>query len=481
MGLTEDFKKVQEQKEEVLKSFFGSESTTQLANRISELKKGKRAAIGEVRKYGGVDYIKVTSTGNPSKDWVRFKPGHQSPATPQPESKVEETGGPRTIESVTNTKLERDVLSSLINSLYAEPGFSDVDVKDIAELTGLSSKVVRGVLSSLVQKGIITVDGGKDFTGLIYLNKDFYDIHPEWSKEMQPQPEAKAPEKVFKHLSGSDHFTNTLPAKDGYIGKTETGKQAVERVMQKHDNGQYGLSISTDNGEKRFLVIKSDSGLDIQSVDKKTYDKLTGIDSKTAGQNMGAGGIRDVVTSSKRFYSDKHLEDLVKRSSVDERHFEQMPDSELQHLHDFANANLFNSGLNDITKKRVKEWWTASLTEIGRRRMQGRYDMMKERGDLLLRQSEIEDSLMQMGHYSVSPDRDEINKLKKERKEILEKLKAFPAPTPNIEFHRGDPVKYRGQNDKIVMIHPNGQVLLESGASVHKSQLVINALKQSKQ
>jgi hypothetical protein len=37
----------------------------------NEIEKGKKADIGEVRKYSGVLYEKVSSTGNPNKDWVR--------------------------------------------------------------------------------------------------------------------------------------------------------------------------------------------------------------------------------------------------------------------------------------------------------------------------------------------------------------------------------------------------------------------------
>ena len=46
-----------------------------------EIIKGKRAQIGEVRQYGGVSWKKVSSTGNPNKDWVRVKGGGDGSAS----------------------------------------------------------------------------------------------------------------------------------------------------------------------------------------------------------------------------------------------------------------------------------------------------------------------------------------------------------------------------------------------------------------
>lgn len=56
------------------------------------------------------------------------------------------------------TNKEQLVLDSLIGLLYAEAGFSDVDVNDIAEDINISQKIIRGVLSSLVKKGIILIE-----------------------------------------------------------------------------------------------------------------------------------------------------------------------------------------------------------------------------------------------------------------------------------------------------------------------------------
>ena len=82
------------------------------------------------------------------------------------------------------TQLEQQVLESLISQLYAEPGYSDVDAKDIARDIKVDIKSVRGSLGSLVRKGIIDIEGNDSGFQIIYLNYKYWYLHPEWSKEM---------------------------------------------------------------------------------------------------------------------------------------------------------------------------------------------------------------------------------------------------------------------------------------------------------
>lgn len=86
------------------------------------------------------------------------------------------------------TNLETQVLENLIDNLYAEPGFSDVDAKDISRNTGIPTKSIRGVLSSLIKKEIIQLDethtfGAPEQYVLIYLNPSHWYLHPEWKEE----------------------------------------------------------------------------------------------------------------------------------------------------------------------------------------------------------------------------------------------------------------------------------------------------------
>ena len=87
------------------------------------------------------------------------------------------------------TQLEAQVLKSLINGLYAEAGFSDVDAKDIAEWINTPIKSVRGALGSLVKKGIVFIEStdsyGAEQFEIIYLHSDHYYLHPEWKNERE--------------------------------------------------------------------------------------------------------------------------------------------------------------------------------------------------------------------------------------------------------------------------------------------------------
>lgn len=82
------------------------------------------------------------------------------------------------------TDLEKQVIESLVSQLYAEPGFSDVDVHDISrDITTLPTKIIRGVLGSLVKKGVIGIDTNDSGYDIIYLNQSHWYLHPEWKKE----------------------------------------------------------------------------------------------------------------------------------------------------------------------------------------------------------------------------------------------------------------------------------------------------------
>lgn len=85
------------------------------------------------------------------------------------------------------TSMETHVMESLISQLYAEPGFSDVDAHDLSRETGISTKSIRGTLSSLVKKGVVTLEKTETWDELkqyviIYLNPSHWHLHPEWKK-----------------------------------------------------------------------------------------------------------------------------------------------------------------------------------------------------------------------------------------------------------------------------------------------------------
>jgi DNA-binding MarR family transcriptional regulator len=82
------------------------------------------------------------------------------------------------------TELESKTLNTYVSCLYAEPGFSDVDVNDLSEELGISSKILRGVLASLVKKGIVSLNKNDSNYVIIDLNtKYWYLVNEDWAEE----------------------------------------------------------------------------------------------------------------------------------------------------------------------------------------------------------------------------------------------------------------------------------------------------------
>jgi hypothetical protein len=86
------------------------------------------------------------------------------------------------MENNTFTDLETRTLNSLIKQLYAEPGFSDVDARDISNDIHYSIKQIRGALGSLVKKGVVSIHTNDSNYDIIYLNESYYHLHPEWKQ-----------------------------------------------------------------------------------------------------------------------------------------------------------------------------------------------------------------------------------------------------------------------------------------------------------
>ena len=88
------------------------------------------------------------------------------------------------ISELNLTELETKTLDTFIGGLYAEPGFSDVDVNDIASELGISTKIIRGALGSLVKKGIVTIDTNDSGYDIIYLNTKYWPlVNENWAEE----------------------------------------------------------------------------------------------------------------------------------------------------------------------------------------------------------------------------------------------------------------------------------------------------------
>ncbi len=81
------------------------------------------------------------------------------------------------------TSLEEKTLNTYISCLYAEPGFSDVDVNDLSQEMGIPTKIIRGALGSLVKKGIITINRNDSGYDIIDLNVNYWGlVNEEWEQ-----------------------------------------------------------------------------------------------------------------------------------------------------------------------------------------------------------------------------------------------------------------------------------------------------------
>jgi predicted transcriptional regulator len=90
------------------------------------------------------------------------------------------------ISELNLTELESTTLSTFVDCLYAEPGYSDVDVNDISECTNIPTKSIRGALGSLVKKGIIFIDKNDSGYDIIYLDKKYwYLVNESWAEEAE--------------------------------------------------------------------------------------------------------------------------------------------------------------------------------------------------------------------------------------------------------------------------------------------------------
>jgi hypothetical protein len=94
------------------------------------------------------------------------------------------------------TALEEKVLSALIDGLYAEPGFSDVDANDLAAWTKIPTRNIRGVISSLIKKDYINIDDPGTGYQIIYLNYNRWYLHPQWIEDYDAEQYGPIPTAI---------------------------------------------------------------------------------------------------------------------------------------------------------------------------------------------------------------------------------------------------------------------------------------------
>jgi len=87
----------------------------------------------------------------------------------------------------TVTLQEIDAINALVDSLYGDPGFSDVNVLDVACRLDVCYEDARSLLSSLQAKGVVffektDVSSAYD---VVHLAPEWWHLHPEWWKVSQ--------------------------------------------------------------------------------------------------------------------------------------------------------------------------------------------------------------------------------------------------------------------------------------------------------
>ena len=99
------------------------------------------------------------------------------------------------MKKVKVTQLEKQVLESIANGMYAELGFSDIGPTEVQSETGIEMKKLRGVLGSLVKKELIDIDRREDEgyknninRWIIYLMSEVQGLVPHWVEDENLEP-----------------------------------------------------------------------------------------------------------------------------------------------------------------------------------------------------------------------------------------------------------------------------------------------------
>lgn len=189
------------------------------------------------------------------------------------------------------------------------------------------------------------------------------------------------PKKITKALITGVALTPTPVNIATYVDLVKgTQKQDFteyeDDILQKAENSKYIFEFSCDS--KKYGITKS---FEVEELIEKGGEGSRG--GKVIGHTRSG---KPIYADNERNYSDQHLEKLV-RGRLEERHYEEMSDEEVNYLHNYANANLFNSNLDKVSKERVRDWWKSSSNEISRRKKNIQKDMTTSNTSALVPES----------------------------------------------------------------------------------------------
>lgn len=169
------------------------------------------------------------------------------------------------------TQKEKKVIDHLIDALYAEPHFTDVDCKDLATSTKMSVDTVKGIVGSLVKKQIFcTVEtetaGCPKWEGVL-LDTRAFNLHT--NESWKDESEAETILEVIAEGKAKPKATTSKSLKD--VEGVEPIKKAASKAKAKivvepavtKPYGKYGMhgsNIEIDGfkkGDKVSFEIKS--------------------------------------------------------------------------------------------------------------------------------------------------------------------------------------------------------------------------------
>lgn len=106
--------------------------------------------------------------------------------------------------TTTMTKLETAVFNAIQSDMdmYGEEHFSTATLKDIASETNLTKESVKGVLGSLIKKGLV-YDDVRDGCPTVYIIKNY--VYNETVREETQPVEEKTREQLIEEVARDTH------------------------------------------------------------------------------------------------------------------------------------------------------------------------------------------------------------------------------------------------------------------------------------
>jgi hypothetical protein len=196
------------------------------------------------------------------------------------------------MKTVNVTKSEMEFLNTLVSMLYAEPHFSDVDIRDIATKMKVKLPTAKGIMGSLVKKELIY--STDDFGGIIYLSESAWSIHPQWAEYARetieqfeivppkpanettpkpkqtptpPQPEKQPKTVVSRKLNASTQLPGLVIGSMVSFPPASRHKLDVEKLT-----GEV-VGIVIGNDEKEYARVKTENGLYWKAVKSITINQ----------------------------------------------------------------------------------------------------------------------------------------------------------------------------------------------------------------